>query len=139
MLFRRLDWLPLKDELNLQKTSLIFRRIIDENSCPTYITKLLTKNSDRHNYNLVCPSYNREAEGGRSFQVSGAKLWNSIPLDIRKNPFALLNILSENICYPEILSLIRLISVLSPFKSQFPSLCTCLSSFLKFFTYFAYF
>ena len=30
MLFRRLDWLPLKDELNLQKTSLIFRRIIDE-------------------------------------------------------------------------------------------------------------
>ena len=56
MLFRRLDWLPLKDELNLQKTSLIFRRIIDENSCPTYITKLLTKNSDRHNYNLVCPS-----------------------------------------------------------------------------------
>ena len=56
----------------------------DENSCPSYLTKLLTKNSDRHNYNLVCPSYNREAEGGRSFQVSGAKLWNSIPLDIRK-------------------------------------------------------
>ena len=91
MLFRRLDRLPLKDELNLKKTRLIFRRIKDENSCPSYITKPLTKNSDRHNrisrygrYNLVCPSYNRETEGVRSFQVSGAKLWNSIPLDIRK-------------------------------------------------------
>ena len=58
MLFR------FKDELNLQKSYLIFRRIKDENSCPSYITKLLSKNSDRHNYNLVCPSYNREAEGG---------------------------------------------------------------------------
>ena len=91
MLFRRLDWLPLKDELNLQKTSLIFRRIKDENSCPSYITKLLFKNSDRHNrtsrygrYNLVCPSYNRETEADRSFQISGAKLWNRNPLDIRK-------------------------------------------------------
>ena len=35
-------------------------------------------------YNLVCPSYNRETEGGRTFQASGTKLWKSIPLDIRK-------------------------------------------------------
>ena len=27
--------------------------------------------------NLVCPSYNRETEGGRTFQENGAKLWNS--------------------------------------------------------------
>lgn len=91
MLLRRLDWLPLKEELNLKRTSLIFRRIKDENNCPSYITELLTRNSDRHTrtsrygkYNLVCPSYNRETEGGRTFQANGAKLWNSIPLDIRK-------------------------------------------------------
>ena len=89
--FRRLDWLPLKEELNLKRASLIFRRIKDENNCPSYITKLLTRNSDRHTRasrygkdNLVCPSYNRETEGGRTFQAIGAKLWNSIPLDIRK-------------------------------------------------------
>ena len=48
-------------------------------------------NSDRHTrtsrygkYNLVYPSYNRETEGGRTFQANGAKLWNSIPLDIRE-------------------------------------------------------
>ena len=91
LLFRRLDWMPLKKELNLKRTCLIFRRIKHENNCPNYITELLTRNSDRHvrtsryeKYNLVCPAYNRETEGGRTFQANGAKLWNSIPLDIRK-------------------------------------------------------
>ena len=43
-----------------------------------------TRTSRYGKYNLVCPSYNREAEGARTFQANGAKLWNSIPLDIRK-------------------------------------------------------
>jgi len=48
MLLRRLDWLPLKEELNLKRTSLIIRRIKDENNCPSYITELLTRTSDHH-------------------------------------------------------------------------------------------
>ena len=43
-----------------------------------------TRTSRYGKYNLVCPSYNREMEGGRTFQASGTKLWNSIPLDICK-------------------------------------------------------
>ena len=43
-----------------------------------------TRTSRYGKYNLVYPSYNRETEGGRTFQANGAKLWNSIPLDIRK-------------------------------------------------------
>ena len=89
VLFRRLDWLPLKDELNSQMSSLIFTRINNEEHCPSYITQLLPRNSDRHSrtsrygkYNLVCPYYNRETEGGRSFQVRAIKLWNKIPLDV---------------------------------------------------------
>ena len=72
LLFRQLDWLPLKEELNPTRSSLIFSRIKDENACPSYITELLTRNSDRHTrtsgygkYNLVCPSYNREKERGK--------------------------------------------------------------------------
>ncbi|CAH3132204.1 unnamed protein product, partial [Pocillopora meandrina] len=38
--------LDATDELNLRKSSLIFRRIKDEKSYPSCITKLLTKNSD---------------------------------------------------------------------------------------------
>ena len=45
-LFRRLDWLPFKDEVNLQQCSLILRRIRNEDDCPDYITKVLTRNSD---------------------------------------------------------------------------------------------
>ena len=35
-------------------------------------------------YNLVCLHYNRETEGERTFQISSIKLWNSIPIEIRK-------------------------------------------------------
>ena len=36
------------------------------------------------NYNFMCPRYNRETEGVRTSQVHGARLWNGIPLEIRK-------------------------------------------------------
>ncbi len=91
VLCRRLDRLLLKNELNFKKSSLIFMRINNENYCPSYITQLLPRNSDSHSrtsrygkYNLVCPYYNRETKGGRSFQVRAIKLWNKIPLDVRK-------------------------------------------------------
>ena len=90
VLFERLNWLPLKDEISLFKRKLIFRRI-RQADCPSYITELLPRNSDSHsrvsryaNYNLMCPRYNRETEGGRTFQVDGAKLWNGIPPELRK-------------------------------------------------------
>ena len=38
--------MPFKDEVNLQQCSLIFRHIRNEDDCPDYITKLLTRNSD---------------------------------------------------------------------------------------------
>jgi hypothetical protein len=88
-LFSKLQWLPLKKEIMVQKFSLIFKRIIGES--PRYIVKLFPRNADltnrasRHGkHNLVCPRYNRESEGGRTFQISGIKLWNSIPIEIRK-------------------------------------------------------
>jgi hypothetical protein len=35
--------------------------------------------------NVVCPRYNRETEGGKTFLISAVKLWNSVPIDIRSN------------------------------------------------------
>ena len=58
-------------------------------------TKLLPRNSDLRSdsranrdgrFNLLCPF--RETEGGRTFKVRGAKLWNRIPLDMRKKDTA---------------------------------------------------
>ena len=86
-------------EVNLQKCSLIFRRIRNEDDCPAYITKLLPRNSDLRSdsrasrygrFDLVCPFYNKETErgGGRTFKIRGAELWNRIPLDMRKKDTA---------------------------------------------------
>ena len=36
-LFKRLKWLPLKNETNIQKCTLIYRRIKDDNDYPSYI------------------------------------------------------------------------------------------------------
>ena len=33
---------------------------------------------------FVCPRYNRESEGGRTFSVSATRLWNSLPIDLKK-------------------------------------------------------
>ena len=90
-------------EVNLQKCSLIFRRIRHEDVCPDYITKVLPRNSDLRSdsrasrygrFDLVCPFYNKETEsgggggGGRTFKIRGAELWNRIPLDMRKKDTA---------------------------------------------------
>ena len=32
----------------------------------------------------ICPYYMRETEGGRSFAVSAARVWNNVPLITRK-------------------------------------------------------
>ena len=47
LLFRRLDWMPLKEKLNLKRTCLIFKHVKHENNCPNYITELLTRNSSQ--------------------------------------------------------------------------------------------
>ena len=80
-LFRRLDWLPFKDEVNLQQCSLIFRRIRNEDDCPDYrernyyLETQISGATTELAVNLVCPFYNRETEGGRTFKVRGATLW----------------------------------------------------------------
>ena len=54
------------------------------------MNSLLTRNADVHSresrrgdFNLVCPRFKREREGGRSFSVSPTRFWNSLPRDIK--------------------------------------------------------
>lgn len=57
---------------------------------PQYLNEHIPINNSRHsrttrysNFNVLCPRYNRETEGGRTFLVTGTKIWNEIPLRIR--------------------------------------------------------
>ena len=60
-------------------------------SLPGYLNEHLVINNTQHNrsmryasYNSICRYYKRETEGGCSFVVSAAKLWNNVPLFTRK-------------------------------------------------------
>ena len=104
--FRRLDWLPFKDEVNLQKCSLIFRRIRNEDDCPDDLMKLFPRNSDlRSDIRASVIWYVHLVTGnrrGRTFKARGAKLWNGIPLDMRKiaTSGSFKNVLKKYIFFP---------------------------------------
>ena len=91
-LFKKLNWLPVHYNIKIQKCSVIYRRIVRE--CPGYMEQLLIRNvdlgnkSNRHSHiNLVCPRYQRERESGRTFRLTGTRLWNNIPVEVKKKKF----------------------------------------------------
>ena len=88
-LFKELAWLPFYDEVKLNKSILVFKRL--QGSYPTYMYDLFKFNADVHTrtgrynkLNLVCPRFKRETEGGRTFSVSATRLWNQLPITLKK-------------------------------------------------------
>ena len=88
-LFKELAWLPFYDEVKLNKSILVFKRL--QGSYPTYMYNLFKFNADVHTrtgrynkLNLVCPRFKRETEGGRTFSVSATRLWNQLPITLKK-------------------------------------------------------
>ena len=88
-LFNQLGWIPFYKEVNISKCLYIFKKL--NGILPSYMNDIFVINSQRHsrdtrycNFNVVCPKYNRETEGGKTFRVTSCKLWNMLPLSIRK-------------------------------------------------------
>ncbi len=89
-LFNSLHWIPFYEDSRINKCQIIHKRI--HGGLPRYLEDSIVVNSQRHslntrysNSNIICPRYKRETDGGRTFAVTGAKLWNSLPLELRKN------------------------------------------------------
>ncbi len=68
---------PPQAKGNALGTRLVFDLVLDI----AHIILLFTRHGS---INLVCPKFQRTCDGGRTFTVSGIKLWNSLPADIRK-------------------------------------------------------
>ena len=88
-LFNQLGWIPFYEEVNISKCLYIFKQL--NGILPSYMNDIFVINSQRHsrdtrycNFNVVCPKYNRETEGGKTFRVTSCKLWNILPVSIRK-------------------------------------------------------
>ena len=78
-LFKELNWLPLHDEIMIQRCCVIYKRVFGQST--QYMEQMLVRNvdycsrSNRHSkLNLVYPRCRRENEGGKSFGVTGARL-----------------------------------------------------------------
>ena len=88
-LFKKLAWVPFYDEFKLNKSTLVFKHL--QGSCPAYMYDLLKFNADLHTragryikLNLACPCFNRETEEGKTFSVSATRLWNQLPINLKK-------------------------------------------------------
>ena len=76
--FNRLKRLPFYDDAKITNWHRTHRTL------PTYLDELLKLNSKQHNrktrysnFNLVCPRFVRQTEGGRMFTTTTCQLWNS--------------------------------------------------------------
>ena len=92
LLFKELGWIPFVDEVKIRKAMVCYNRL--NTNCPPYIEKLLRTNSEHHqrntrysNYLIQKPNIKRVKEGGRTFSVVTADIWNELPITIRKAPF----------------------------------------------------
>ena len=100
-LFKRLDWLPFYDEINVNKLCLLYKCL--NGQCPEYLGSRLVRVSDlstrTSRYGAItirCPRYNRDTEGGKTFLITAVKLWNSLPINIRSSTS--INAFKQNLC-----------------------------------------
>ena len=89
-LLKELNWLPFLHEAKINQCALVYKRL--NWVCPNYMLELLKQNIDicsterqiRYgSLNVICPKYERESEGARTFQVSATRFWNSLPNEIK--------------------------------------------------------
>ena len=99
-LFNKLSWILFYEQSRIYKRSIIYKRI--NGTLLIYLNDHIIVNNNRQarntrfaNINILCPKYRRETGGGQTFSVSAAKLWNSLPLDIRVCLFFKNNMISR--------------------------------------------
>mgnify|MGYP006862618620 CR=1 FL=1 len=100
-LFKRLDWLPFYDEINVNKLCLLYKCL--NGQCPEYLGSRLVRvsnvSSRTARYGAITiryPRYNHDTEGGKTFLITAAKLWNSLPINIRSSTS--INAFKQNLC-----------------------------------------
>ena len=93
-LLRDLHWLPVRQRISFKILLIVYKALIGQ--APGYITELLKIKSHKHTHNLRCsqdtlllqtPSCKTKLTlGDRAFACAAPKLWNNLPLEIRKSP-----------------------------------------------------
>ena len=83
-----LHWLPIKQRINFKTLLLTFKALND--SAPSYIKELLKQYNPSRTLRssdgllLTVPKSVHRITGDRSFSYSAPKLWNNLPIEIRR-------------------------------------------------------
>ena len=87
----QLHWLPVPKRILFKTLSVIYQAIHDP-LAPAYLQEMLTEYAPRRSLRsedsykqLVVPRV-RSSYGNRAFSTAGAKAWNELPQDLRKQP-----------------------------------------------------
>ena len=87
-MFQELQWLSFTKRIQYHTFIMMYKTF--NGQTPTYITEMFTKVSEIHNRNLrsrdnaeLRVPFAKTAYFENSFSVSGAKLWNSLPIETR--------------------------------------------------------
>ena len=88
-LLKETTWITFKDRRNDHKLIMMYKIVIVQNLVPTYLSELFVENvssrsnrSLRANDSLIVP-FARTERYKKSFLISSANLWNSLPITIR--------------------------------------------------------
>ena len=85
----KLHWLPVKFRITFKILLIVYKAL--NGLAPAYISNLLSKQNYSRSLRsstkelLVVPKSRLKTYGDRSFSVAAPKLWNNLPLDIRKS------------------------------------------------------
>ena len=78
--------------MSLKILKILFLNLSKHFETAPYLRETLKLNREQHcrntryaEVNFICPKYKRETEGGRTFSVTTIKLWNSLPLNLRRH------------------------------------------------------
>ena len=87
-IIRDLHWLPIKKRIIFKLMLIVFKSI--HNAAPSYLTELLKPYHPAANLRpgsrelLIIPNSKMKSFGDRAFSIAGPRLWNSLPMNIRK-------------------------------------------------------
>ncbi len=88
-MFKDLCWMSLQHMRDMNKCILLYKCL--NNLAPCYLTDLFQTNNTIHQYRS-CQSNNLHVHKSkleyynRSFTITGAKLWNSLPQNVKEMP-----------------------------------------------------
>ena len=88
--FIDLHWLPVSYRIVFKVLLLVFKSL--NNLSPSYLADRLSYQSHARNLRsaskelLECPRSVTKTYGNKAFSVCAPKLWNSLPLELRKSP-----------------------------------------------------